>query len=253
MYLMYADESGNTGTDYSDKHQPYFVLAGIRVEDCDWHKINNHFQKEKIKICPEFEHYEIHASELFNAPKKSIFNKYSWEENLKTLENLVDLIVSYNLKLFFIVIDKKGLKKHISSILSSNIKIDPYLFGYSGIYSSFQHSLERRNEYGIIFCDELKGISRDIDLIYPKLSQNNSNIIEKSFYIDSQKNNFIQIADVCALYINKYYCITQGNLHYNDIKSYHCINMYNKIMTLSGEYDEEFKRQIYIDILNSLK
>lgn len=29
MYLMYADESGNTGTDYDNKEQPIFVLAGV--------------------------------------------------------------------------------------------------------------------------------------------------------------------------------------------------------------------------------
>ena len=100
MYLMYADESGNTGTDYDNKEQPIFSLAGIVVEDKNWHKINDYFETEKIKIYPEFKEYEIHATELFNAPKSSIFNKYSWESNLEALEKIVNLIISCDLKLY---------------------------------------------------------------------------------------------------------------------------------------------------------
>lgn len=128
MYLMYADESGNTGTDYTNKAQPYFVMAGIRVKDSDWHKINNDFEKRKTEICPEFEKNEIHTSELFNAPKSSVFNKYSWQENLKTLEKIVDLIVSYDIGIYYALFEKKFLKKFISANISQHIKLDPYLF-----------------------------------------------------------------------------------------------------------------------------
>lgn len=54
MYLMYSDESGNTGTDLDNKQQPIFALAGIIVKDEKWHKINDYFEEEKVKICPEF-------------------------------------------------------------------------------------------------------------------------------------------------------------------------------------------------------
>ena len=53
MYLMYADESGNTGTDYDNKEQPIFVLAGILVEDKKWHDINNCFNAKKIDNVPQ--------------------------------------------------------------------------------------------------------------------------------------------------------------------------------------------------------
>ena len=50
MYLMYADESGNTGTDYDNKEQPILSLAGIVVEDKKWHEINDYFEEEKNKL-----------------------------------------------------------------------------------------------------------------------------------------------------------------------------------------------------------
>ena len=52
MYILYADESGNTGTDYDNKSQPIFVLAGIRVKDSEWHTVNDYFESKKINIYP---------------------------------------------------------------------------------------------------------------------------------------------------------------------------------------------------------
>ena len=130
MYLMYADESGNTGTDLDNKQQPVFALAGIVVKDKNWHTINDYFEKEKVKICPEFKNNEIHAAELFNAPKRSIFNKYSWEQNLKILEQLVDLITSLDIFLLYNFIYKSGFKKHIADTFGTSMKIDPYLYAF---------------------------------------------------------------------------------------------------------------------------
>ena len=92
MYLMYADESGNTGTDYDNKEQPIFVLAGVLVEDIKWHDINNFFNHRKIKILPILKDNEIHTNELFNSSKKSVFNQFKWQDNFKTLENFEQYI-----------------------------------------------------------------------------------------------------------------------------------------------------------------
>lgn len=80
----------------------------------------------------------------------------------------------------------------------------------------------------------MKNITTSVELLYPKLVTKNRNIIEKSLYIDSKKNNFIQIADVLALYANKYFCITNELAKYNAIKEEHCIKMYQKITNLCG-------------------
>lgn len=73
MYLMYADESGNTGTDYDNKEQPIFVLGSIYLEHTNWHKINDYFNERKIEIFKEFKYTEIHTNEIFSPPRKSIF------------------------------------------------------------------------------------------------------------------------------------------------------------------------------------
>ncbi len=253
MYLMYADESGSTGTDYDNKQQPVFALTGIVVEDCKWHEINNKFEEEKIKIYPEFKDNEIHATELFNAPRSSIFSKYSWKDNLNALEKVIDIIISLDIKIYNTSIDKQGFKKHISNKFCKSIKLDPYLYAFGNIYYSFNETLEILNSYGIIFTDEIQSVTEGLELLYPKLKEDNSNIIEKSLYLDSKKNNFIQIADVCALYFNKYRCISQGYHTYNDIKTVHCLKMYQKLLKKTTELPEGIIRHTPNDIDNLFK
>lgn len=48
MYLMYADESGNTGTDYDNKEQPIFVLAGVLIEDKKHFSISKGYKKYSV-------------------------------------------------------------------------------------------------------------------------------------------------------------------------------------------------------------
>ena len=45
-------------------------------------------------------------------------------------------------------------------------------------------------------------MEQSLEFLYPKLKIDNKNIIEKTFYLNSKKNNFIQIADICSFYIN---------------------------------------------------
>lgn len=225
MYLMYTDESGNTGTDLDNKEQPFFVLVGIVVNDKCWHKTNDYFEQEKIKICPDLKNIEIHTNELFNSNPKSVFYKNHWKDNLAILEKLVDLISTLQIMITLSIINKKDYKKHFGN----NIIVDPYLYSFAISYNEFNKLLIELNDYGIIFCDEIKNMEKSLDILYPKLKIENKNIIEKTFYMDSKKNNFIQIADICSFYINKYYCITQNNYVIGNEKIEHCLKMYHKL------------------------
>ena len=169
MYLMYLDESGNTGTDYDNKQQPIFSLAGICVEDCKWHEVNDTFEKEKIKICPEFKDYEIHAMELFNSPRSSVFNKYSWTENINILEKIVNLITSLDIVICNNTIDKQGLKKHFSYHFSNSVKINPYLYAFGNMYYYFNDVLLALKSYGIIFTDEMQSVSERTKVALSKI------------------------------------------------------------------------------------
>lgn len=247
MKLLYIDESGNTGSDLDNKNQPYFILAGVCIEDKKWHEINDYFETEKLKIFPGFKNLEIHTNELFNTNKKSPFYKNYWKDNFIILEKLVDLVSTLDIPVTNVKLQKKKYKKHFGN----NIIVDPYLYCFSILYEKFNETLEKENNFGIVFCDELKRMEKSIEILYPKLKDNNKNVIEKTFYLDSKKNNFIQIADICSFYINKYNCIKNNYSTMDNFKKQHCINMYQKLSNsvigknhsyaVLEDYDDYFK------------
>lgn len=227
---MYADESGNTGIDYDNSQQPIFVLAGILVEDKKWHVINNYFNERKIEILPILKDNEIHTNELFNSSKKSIFNQFNWQDNFIVLEKLVDLITELDIKIQFIAIDKRHFKKSVYDNFKNSIKIEPYIYSFGLMYDNVSDLLIRHNNKGIIFLDDILTIPKTLHNIYPILSQNNSTMIEEAIFVDSKNSNFIQIADIAAFYIEKYFSISKGYKKYSNVKEQHYITMYKKML-----------------------
>ena len=106
------------------------------------------------------------------------------------------------------------------------------------IYEYLNNTLAKSNDYGIIFCDDIKNMEKSLEILYPRLKSDNKNIIEKIFYINSKKNNFIQIADICSFYINKYHCIKRKCSTMDNFKKEHCLKMYEK---LSKIFDNEIQ------------
>lgn len=173
MYLLYADESGNTGTDLDNKQQPIFVLCGLAVKSDDWYNINYMFQKRKEEICPDLKSSEIHTTDIFSASKNKSkgydFRKYSLEEDLHILEQLVNFVVDMKFPIFATGILKSNFKKFIARELGSSIKIDPYLLSFINLSNGYNNFLIENKSNGIIFLDEVREKVKDIDILYDKL------------------------------------------------------------------------------------
>lgn len=240
MYLIYADESGNTGTDYDNKEQPIFVIAGVLINDDIWHKTNNYFNKKKIEILPILENAEIHTNELFNSSKKSIFNQFDWQTNFLTLEKLVDLILELDISVYYIAIDKKSFKKGVNIVFNNTFKVDPYIYSFGMLYDNISSILHKKGQKGLVFLDDILTIPSQLHNIYPILSKNNFTMIEEAMFINSQNTNFIQIADIFAFYIERYFSITKGYKNYSEIKEKHCLAMYEKLSKKISTIGSEF-------------
>lgn len=192
-------------------------------------------------ISPDLVNYEIHTNDIFqssrNIAKGYDFRKNTIEYNLNMLEKLVDLVVDLNLPIFCVVIDKQKFKKFITKVHGSSIKIDPYLYAFSFLSIEYNNFLIQNNSNGMILVDENNNIVDSLEKVYSKLIGDNfegdtNNIIENVLFLESKKNNFIQLADLCNFYINKYCSINWfGNLN-NDIKNQHCLKMFEKLKPL---------------------
>ena len=164
-------------------------------------------------------------------PRKSIFHIKDWHENFKILDNLVDLIIELDIEFNFIAIDKKQFKLDLQQRYGKFVKIDPYILGFTTLYNDFSDKLEKNNDKGIIFLDEIIDIPQALNKIYPELSANKKSIIEQALFLKSKDTNFIQIADIFSFYVCQYLNIIKGNKKYSDFKEKHCINNYNKLIT----------------------
>lgn len=240
MYILYADESGNTGTDYDNKDQPIFVLGAFLIEHDKWHKTNNYFNKRKVEICNHFKDNEIHTNEIFSPPHKSIFHIKNWQNNLQILDNIVDLILELDIEFRFVALDKKMFKINMHNKLGNYIKVDPYIYSFCMLYKFVSQDLDKKNDKGIIFLDELINVPEYINKIYPEISINNQSIIEQALFLKSKDTNFIQIADVFSFYVCQYLNIKRGYKKYSSIKENHCIQNYRKLITKANVTNTEF-------------
>ena len=258
MYIYYADDSGNTGTDYDNKQQPVFSLAGWIVETNNWNELNEHITKKKKEILKEYYNIEIHTTDIFNGKKdkkgKYNFRKNGLEGNFKILDNLVDMAISLNPKILAFVVRKKKLKQYCEVKFNMKTKIDPYLIAFPYILKFFDEFLIKNNANGLIFLDEQEKVVNNIDNILSNLriniEQNElkiKNIVERALFLNSFKSNFIQIADLFNFYINRYKSMKEGRIPTQNKKE-HIIKNYNKIkkFIIKSEIDS-FK---YTEILN---
>lgn len=245
MYLLYADESGNTGFDLDNKSQPILTLAGVMVNDSDWYDLNYMFQKRKEEICPDLKTTEVHTSDIFSASKSTKkgfdFRKYTLDEDLQILENLVDFIVEHKIPIITTSITKSLFKQDCEKKLGTSFKVDPYLYAFTSLSYKYNNYLIENSSNGMIFLDEVQDKVIDINYIYEKLFVDNfdcdtNNVIEKVVYTQSKNNNFIQLADLCAFYINKMVNILLFNSVKNEQKKEHCKKMFDKLAPLIINY-----------------
>lgn len=230
MKLLYADESGNTGTDLDNKQQPIFVLGSVLVEDNYWHDINFLLDDRKSNIDSYFKNHEVHTNEIFNSKKNSYFGKNDWHKNLEILEQIVNLISLLPLELQYVAIDKKIYKKELKENYGELIKIDPYLYSFSQLYASICKNMKNSKTNSIIFLDKLIKFDKEILDFFPIIHKKYiDNIIEYPLFLDSDSTNYIQIADTLSFYVNKYYSIQNGYQNYCEEKEKHCIAMFKKL------------------------
>lgn len=243
MYILYADDAGNTGTDYDNQQQPLFSLAGVIVDTDKWFTLNEYITARKNKIFPALTNCEIHATEIYNGQnnkeKGYNFRKNSLTENLSILEQMVDLIVELKMPVLMFVVRKCNLKNYCQSKFGMGIKIDPYLIAFPYISLSFDYFIKIKSSNGMIFLDEQSALVNRIEnmlerlrLIEPADSKIRiDHVIEKALFLDSSKSNFIQLADICNFYINRYLSIKVGAVP-AELKKNHIEKIYQKIEPL---------------------
>ena len=219
MYLMYVDESGDSGITNSPTR--YFVLTGIVVHELRWNDYLSRVIDYRKRIRNSFGlllRDEIHSAKMLNKPGELVRIKRN--DRLSIIKYFVnELALMQDLSIINVVVDKEG-KAGDYDVLGN---------AWKALVQRFSNTMSHRNfpgpanadDRGLIIPDmsEVKKITeiiRKMRRYNPIPNQNEygqgyrnllvTNFVEDPYFKDSRKSYFIQAADVAAFVLYQSIC-----------------------------------------------
>lgn len=204
MHLIYLDESGNTGNNLTDPHQPIFLLCALVVPEIKWLDVEKSLVAALDQHFPErVEPFEVHANEIINP--RGYFRKYSIQQRLDFLEAWLGVAAKFDLKIIHRAIAKKRYARWLMDTCGPGVLINPHNVAFllvSQVVNDYLR-LAPGAPLGILISDENHEVMPDVEKSIRLLRGENgtlklSHIIEKGFFIESRKSLLLQLCDVCA-------------------------------------------------------
>jgi len=211
MYLMYVDESGDTGLVGSPTR--YFALSGIVVHERNWRSFMTtlvNFKKTMRAVYGLPVRGEIHASEFI----KSRVYGLERHTRLAILRNALDELAKIpDISITNVVVDKA----------TKAAGFDVFDFAWKALFQRFENTLRYgnfpgnfRQDYGVVFTDATAGtkllrLVRRMSVFNPVPNAGGAGtrnlpilkIIEDPHGKDSKESLAIQMADVCAYFLQQ--------------------------------------------------
>jgi Protein of unknown function (DUF3800) len=211
MYLMYVDESGDTGLVGSPSR--FFVLSGIVVHERNWRNFIERlvsFRKTLKSVYDLGIRTEIHASEYIRKPISGLA-KY---DRLAILRNTLDELAKIpDISITNVVVDKHGKPEDY----------DVFQKAWGVLFQRFENTLlhgnfpgEFKDDYGMVLSDATAGekltrMIRRMSVYNPIPSSYGiegrnipiRKIIEDPHFKDSRNSLPVQMCDVCAYFLHQ--------------------------------------------------
>lgn len=215
MYLMYVDESGDSGLVGSPTS--YFALSGIVVHERRWRQFVEAllaFKKKMRAVHGLPIRTEIHASEFINSRVHGLEKHV----RLAILRNALDeLAKTPDISITNIIVSKAG----------KPADYDVFGAAWRTLFQRFENTLNHSNfpggfreDFGVVFTDATAG--KNLQRIVRKMAVYNpipndaqhgqgyrnlpiTKIIEDPHGQDSAESLGVQMADVCAYFLHQRY------------------------------------------------
>jgi len=219
MYLMYVDESGDSGLNNSPTR--YFVLTGMVVHELRWHEMLNRLIGFRTRMREHFGmlmREEIHAGQMISRPGPLV--RIRRNDRLTIIRHMLDELSDMNfLSLINVRVDKNG----------KPADYDPFEKAWQALIQRFENTLNHRNfpgpanadDKGMIFCDEtdeasLRRLYRKMRIYNPVPNMRAIHgigyrqlpllrVVEDPNIRRSHHSYFIQAADVAAFAAYQWY------------------------------------------------
>lgn len=210
MYLIYLDESGNSGLNLHDSAQPIFVLAALIVPARSWPELDLRLSAAVEQYFPAQRppKFEIHATDIRNG--SGYFRQFPVQLRIDFRDECLRIAQEFGLKLVYRAIEKKQFLRWIQRTFGPGVMINPHIAAFplvARVVDEYLKSLPD-SPYGIFIADENREIIPDIEKAIHLLRGMDgtlrlSQIIEKGFFIDSSKSLALQLCDLCAFHARK--------------------------------------------------
>ena len=217
MHFLYIDEAGNTGADLTATQQPVFLMAAIVVSDEKWRKTNEAIKKSLKQYfgCEPPPNFELHACELLSPSGDGPFTGHDRNRRNALAIELLRLIEIRGHYVFHVPVYKSTLA---SAPLQSKDWgfnwMHPWQFAFSLQVTMFEEFLRGpstgSSSTGLAIVDHedecvefvrQHTASRQADTGWKQLKK----VVEIGYSAASHANPLIQLADLTAFTLKKYY------------------------------------------------
>jgi hypothetical protein len=204
MYIVYFDETGNTGTNFDDLQQRVFALGAMVVPEAIWQDLDKDLQAavDSTFPPPRPDDFEIHGGALRNG--QGYFRGFSVGVRVAFRDRWLALARRHGAKFIYRAIEKARFRTWWRAKLGSGVKINPYVAAFPLVARVVDEYLAGCPEkpLGIFVFDENKEVVHDIEKSLSLLrgidnSLRLGRVVEKGFFIDSAKSLVLQLCDVC--------------------------------------------------------
>jgi hypothetical protein len=220
MYIVYFDETGNTGTNYDDPQQRVFLLGAMVVPEAIWQNLEKDLAAEVEKAftgSPAVDNayyfglpnnFEVHGVALRNG--SGFFREFSVGVRVAFRDAWLAIAQRHGVKFIYRAIEKGRFRLWVHGELGSGVKINPYVVAFPLVARVVDEYLAGcpGKPLGIFVFDENKEVVHDIEKSLSLLRGINNSlrlgrVVEKGFFIDSAKSLMLQLCDVCLYYARK--------------------------------------------------
>lgn len=210
MYLTYFDDTGGTGRNYSDPQQPVQGLCSVSIDEAIWRDVEHdcrlvvdeHFPEEADRFLASGA-FELHASAIYQG--SGAFRRKAFEERLRLLDDIVEVIIAHRLPVLGVYIDKKRAQEVLVKFLTMD-DIDNVLFMMLYINLATHLSMSKGNERTIMIGDHDSIQPNDAEQFEHQVSRSEPgrHILESARFVDSHRSFGVQLADAAAYLLRRH-------------------------------------------------
>lgn len=221
MHFFYVDESGDTGTNLDDPHQPIIVLGGISVRDEGWNATQELLSR---RLSAFFRgnlpaNFELHAKDLLSPNGDRVFESMPIEERCALCLDLLGLLAERSHGAYYIAIDKPQLSDSVPGIELGYDYTHPYLLGFDYLITYINWLVKERlgrSARGLIILDKKDCYHENIErLMHSRRFQGPAAhrvkwVVEFGYSIDSKKNPMVQLSDLVVYCVKRFIEVEKG-------------------------------------------